>query len=62
MQDLLLSTCVQLQTLCLWQIVTIVFGQVDTIVTTLGEIVPQIIYPASYVLTMIESTHINHDV
>ena len=36
-KDLLLSTCFQLQKLCLGQVVTIVLGQVVTTVTTLGQ-------------------------
>ena len=54
-QDLLLSTCVQLQNLCLEQVVTIVLGQVITTVTTLGRLV-LMAQPGSCVLTMMERT------
>ena len=55
---------VQLQRLCLGQVVTIVLGQVVTTVTTLGRLVPMI-QPASRVLTMTERTTLilfNYDV
>ena len=39
-QDLLSSTCVQLQKLCLGQVVTIVHGQVVTTVTRFGRLAP----------------------
>ena len=49
---------VQLQKLCLGQVVTIVLGQVVTTVTTLGQLVPMV-QPASCVLTiMTERTFI----
>ena len=52
-QDLLLTTCVQLQKLCLGQVVTVVLGQVVTTVTTLGRLAPMA-QPASCVPTMTE--------
>ena len=57
MQDLLSSTGVELQKLCLRQVVTIVLRLVVTIVTTLGRLVP-IAQPANCVLTMTEKKHL----
>ena len=54
-QDLLPSTYVQLQKLCLGQVVTVVLGQVVITVTTLGRLVPMA-QPASCELTLIERT------
>ena len=53
-QDLLSSMCVQLQQLCLGQVVTIVLGQVVTTVTMLKRLVPMV-QPMSCVLTMNET-------
>ena len=51
--DLLSYTYVQLQKLCLEQVVTIELGQVVTTVTTLWRLVPMV-QPASCVLTKTE--------
>ena len=58
-QDLLSSMYVQLQKLCLGQVITIVLGQVVTTVTTLRLFVPMA-QPASCVPTLTELNLFNY--